>query len=188
MGKVSHFLGIRFQWRETKDRLSVHLSQEAFADTLMATAGLDNDSATTKPSPYRSGLPVESIPYIPLPPDQTQDLKHQLQSLVGSLNWLAQATRPDLAVITNLLAQQQNKPSPGHIAAAKHAIKYLKGTKSLGIAFHSDADLDIQSFIHFPISQNKIIALTDANWGPQDQSIPNPQEPPPPVDLQLTSM
>ena len=186
MGKVSHFLGIRFQWRQTQDRLSVHLSQEAFADTLIKSAGLAHDSATTKPSPFRSGLPVDSIPHIPLPPDEVQNIKHQLQSYVGSLNWLAQATRPDLAVITNLLAQEQNNPSPGHITAAKHAIKYLKGTKSLGIAFHSDSNLDIQSFIHFPIPHNEIVALTDANWGPQDQSIPNPQEPPPPVDLHIT--
>ena len=186
MGKVSHFLGIRFQWRQTPDKVSVHMSQEAFADQLISNSGIDNDSASTKPTPFRSGLPVDSIPHIKLPPEQSSNIKHQLQSYVGSLTWLAQATRPDLAVITNLLAQQQNHPSPGHIAAAKYVIKYLTGTKSLGISFHSDSPLDLQSFIHFPIDKAKIHALTDANWGPQDQSIPNPQEPPQQVDLHVT--
>ena len=185
MGKVTHFLGIKFQWKETQERLSVHLSQEAFSDNLIAEAGLSNDSATIKPTPFRSGLPIDSIKHTPLPPDQSSQLKQQLQSYVGSLLWLSQATRPDLAVVTNLLAQQQNKPTHSHIAAAKHIIKYIKGTKSLGIAFHSDSNLSLQSFIHFPI-HSKIYALTDANWGPQDQSIPNPQEPPPPVDLHVT--
>ena len=50
----------------------------------------------------------------------------------------------------------------------------------------SYADLDIQSFIHFPISTNKIVALTDANRAFQDQSVPNPKEPLPPVDLHFT--
>lgn len=52
--------------------------------------------------------------------------------------------------------------------------------------FHSDSQLSIQSFIHFPIPTAKIHALTDANWGPQDQSIPNPQEIPQEVDLQTS--
>ena len=75
IGKVSYFLGIRFQWRQTQERLSVHLSQEAFADTLIETAGLALDSTTTKPSPFKSGLPVDSIPHIPLPPLEVQNIK-----------------------------------------------------------------------------------------------------------------
>ena len=38
MGEVSHFLGIRFQWRKTNTRVTAHLSQEAFADTLIEQA------------------------------------------------------------------------------------------------------------------------------------------------------
>ena len=51
----------------------------------------------------------------------------------------------------------------------------MKGTVDLGTTFHSDKDLDIQSFVHFPIPKLKIHAVTDANWGPQDQSVPPPQ-------------
>ena len=40
--------------------------------------------------------------------------------------------------------------------------------------FHSDWDLDIQSFIHFPIPKLKIHTVTDANWGPQNQSVVPP--------------
>ena len=188
MGKVSHFLGIKFQWRKTADTLSVHLSQEAFADNLIAEHNLDNSSSTIKPTPFRSGLPIDSIKPINLPPDETNTLKQQIQSIVGSLQWLSQVTRLDLAVITNLLAQSQNRPSPGHLAAAKHIIKYLKGTKHLGIAFHSNSTLNIQSFIHFPFHKQKLKlhALTDANWGSQDASVPNPQAPPQQVDLHVT--
>ena len=121
-----------------------------------------------------------------MPQNERDKLKQQLQSYVGSLLWLSQATRPDLSVITSILAKHQNNPSPGHIAAAKYVIKYLKSTKSMGIAFHSDGKLNIQSFIHFSIPKTRIFAMTDANWGSQDQSVPNPQEPPTEIDLYKT--
>lgn len=187
MGKVSHFLGLKFQWKVTPDRVSVHLSQEAFADHLIHDAGLLQASASIKNTPFRSGAPIDSIQHIDLPQEKKLSLQKQLQSYVGSLLWLSQATRPDLAVITSIFAKYRNDPSPGHLAAAKHVIKYLKGTKSLGIAFHSDDKLNIQSFINFPISKStpklELFATTDSNWGPQDQSILNPQESPQNVEL-----
>jgi hypothetical protein len=51
----------------------------------------------------------------------------------------------------------------------------LKSTKSLGIAFHSDDNTTLQSYVKFPIPPG-ITALCDANWGPQDQSKPLPNE------------
>jgi len=62
MGEVSHFLGIRFQWRKTTTNIKVHLSQEAFADSLIQLAGLSQFSTTYSKTPYRSGYPVDSIP------------------------------------------------------------------------------------------------------------------------------
>jgi hypothetical protein len=41
----------------------------------------------------------------------------QYQSLVGSLNWLAHTTHPDLSTIVSLLAQHQSTPSSGHSAS-----------------------------------------------------------------------
>ena len=179
MRKASHFLGIKFQWEITNARVSVYMSQEAFCDRIIHESNLDNTASNTKASPFRSGHPVDSTKHADMTPTARSTLKQQLQSVIGSLLWLSQATRPDLSVITSILAQRQSNPSPGHLAAAKYVICYLKGTKSLGIAFHSDGNLNIQSFIHFPIPNLKVHlhAPSDANWGLQYQSIPNPQEP-----------
>jgi len=172
MGTVSHFLGIRFQYRETQNNLMVHLSQQAFSENLLQQAGLHHDSATTNPTPYRSGYPVDKVKHIDLPPKERKKLEAELRSYVGSLLWLSQGTRPDLATITNMLARYQNCPSPGHIAAAKYAIKYLKGTCEYGIQFTSDANIDLLSFVNFPLERKQITGLCDANWGAQDQSVP----------------
>ena len=105
MGKVTHFLGLKFQWDGTPERVSVHLSQEAFADRPIHDSGLDHDSATSKQTPFRSGAPIDTIKNIDLPPDKRTSIQKQLQSYVGSLLWLSQATRPDLSVITSILAK-----------------------------------------------------------------------------------
>lgn len=172
MGVVSHFLGIRFQWRQQNGEVKVHLSQEAFSDHLIEQAGLSHDSTTSNPTPFRSGYPVDSIP---TPPDDLpykEKLQAELRSYVGSLVWLSQGTRPDLATITNILAKYQANPGYGHVAAAKYAIKYLKGTKAHGIVFDSRKNHKISNFIHFPIDTTKMHGICDANWGPQDQSRP----------------
>ena len=183
MGPVSHYLGIKFQWRQTSKRTSVHLSQEAFSDNIIEQIGLDLETATCKPTPYRSGYPVDKIKDMDMKDKERKSLQKQVQHYVGSLLWLSQGTRPDLSVITSILAQHQNNPSPGHLSAIKHVLKYLKGTKSMGIAFHSDQALTASSYVHFPIDKIKLMGMADANWGPQDQSRPDPSKPIEPLDL-----
>ena len=185
MGNVSHFLGLRFQWRKDKNsHLKVHLSQEAFADTLVEQAGLSHFATTTTKTPYRSGYPVDMIAKDDnLSTHQKAAIKAQYQSLVGSLLWLSQGTRPDLSTITNMLARHQNDPNDKHISSAKHAIKYLKGTKTRGITFNSNTEEKLTSYLHFPVTSQKVQGISDANWGPQDQSIPNTSKPLPELAL-----
>ena len=182
MGNVTHFLGLRFQWRKTHTDLKVHISQEAFSDNLIQQAGLSTISAKTNLTPFRSGNPVDSIEnnneYDPT-------LEKEMRSYVGSLLWLSIGTRPDLSTITNILAQYQNRPTRKHIAAAKYAIRYLKGTKELGLTFSSEGQSNdkIDGFLNFPVNTPSMSALTDANWGPQDQSIPKSNKILPKLDL-----
>ena len=146
MSEVSHFLGIRFQWRRSKDRLTAHLSQEAFTDTLIQQIGFSNISTASTRTPYRSGLPVNILPPDPtLTSEQQNAIRHKYQSLVGSLLWLSQATRPDLASITNLLAHHKNKATDRYVALARHAIRYLIETNSKGILFDSKSSSKLTS-------------------------------------------
>ena len=173
MGSASHFFGLRFQWSQSKEQTKVHISQEAFADALIEQAGLSPMSATIASTPYRSEHPVDAITDSPPTDDhEAHKLEKEYRSLVGSLLWLAQGTRPDLATITNMLAQYQNRPTKQHLKAAKYVIKYVKGTKSRGITLSSTNTSSLHGHLHFPIHSNSIQGISDANWGPQDQSVP----------------
>ena len=181
LGSLSHFLGIKFTWSQERNHTTVHLSQEAFADHLIAMAGLDTLSSSPNKTPYRSGLPVDIIDPAPQESRQSIDfisLQQEYRSLVGSLLWLSQATRPDLAAITSILAKHQTHPTHTHIKAAQYAIKYLISNKSFGITFTNKPQPELESFIQFPIQQHSLTGFSDANWGPQDQTAPNPKAKP----------
>jgi len=170
MGQVSHFLGIEFSWRRHDDgHLSVSLTQQSFAENLVDSVNCSVTSTSTFVTPYRSGLAIDSIPISTLPAPEQDQLRLYYQSLVGSLNWLAHTTRPDLATIVSLLAQHQSNPSSGHVDAALHVIKYVAQTKHLGIYFTSDKRSTLETFLHFPLPPS-LLSMADANWGPQDAS------------------
>ena len=77
-----------------------------------------------------------------------------------------------ISTITNMCAKYiMICPSKGHTNQVKCIIWYLKGTKSKGISFSSKTNPQLLAFIKFPI-RNQIVSLCDANWGPQDQSVP----------------
>jgi transposase InsO family protein len=187
MGVVNWFLGTHFTWLDLPDgEISVHMSQVAFAQNLVERHRQQHINVNPRATPYRSGLPIDSIPGAPIEDfdDPTFLRRREMyQSIVGSLNWLATNTRPDLAPITSFLAAYNNNPSQGHVDAALYAIKYLRQTVDYGIAFHSKAPSATSGFIHFPFhhdleaysdalpptaaEQQDLTAYSDACWGSQ---------------------
>ena len=90
-GEVKYFLGINFTTVRHKDdnHLTVHMDQKCDALDLIIRAQQLNDPATaSKPTPYQSGHPVDSVSDIDLPAHECQALNKSLQEDVGSLNWL----------------------------------------------------------------------------------------------------
>jgi hypothetical protein len=105
-GDVNHFLGIVFNnTRHCDGHVSIHMSQEAFIDTLLVKAKLDGPDSATAPTPYRSGYPIDKIPPKDYPAALQAKITHKMQQLTGSLQWLATSTRPDIATATNLISR-----------------------------------------------------------------------------------
>lgn len=158
----------------------MHLSQEAAINTLLVTAKLDGPECTTAPTLYRSGYPIDKIPPKPVDPTPQACITLLMQKLTGSFQWLSTGTRPDIATATNILSHQYNHcATAGHLEDCKRVIQYLKGTKSMGISFHSSKhNTLLQAFIKFPTAKGKMIPFTDANSGSQDQSKPKYNDPP----------
>jgi hypothetical protein len=171
MGQVSLFLGTEFSWVTHEDgHITVSLTQQSFIETLIDSLGIRSTHISSFTTPFRSGHVIDSIPRDDISLTERDDLRVCYQSLVGSLNWLAHTTRPDLSTVVSLLAQHQSDPSYGHYEAALYVTQYLANTKTLGIYFTSNRRATLESFLHFPIP-SQVMSMSDANWGPQDASI-----------------
>jgi hypothetical protein len=98
MGTVDYFLGTAFNWKRHPDgNLSVLLTQSAFVEYSAHRFAIDKLNPVPNMTPYRSGMPIDSIPPPdPKDPDQKRRTKCY-QAIIGCINWLATCTRPDVA-------------------------------------------------------------------------------------------
>jgi hypothetical protein len=162
-GVVEWFLGIHFAWRIMSTSVSVHLNQSGFAANLVESFFQDSRNVTPTATPYRSGVSIDSI----APSTDDDDSSAQLwrtaayQSLIGSIGWLSNSTRPDLSAIHSFLASYSNKPSVGHMKAALYALHFIHSTHDYRISFTSDSVAPMHSYIHFPPPTN-VEAYTNA--------------------------
>lgn len=61
--------------------------------------------------------------------------KARYAEAIGSLLWLSSMTRPDLAFATSFLARFCAKPSIRHWAAIKRVLRYIRGSRQVGIVY-----------------------------------------------------
>lgn len=152
-------------------------------EKVLSKCGLTDPTNKPVLTPYRSGYPVNTIPDDELTARQAEFNNAFLQEINGQFNWMSTQTRPNISTIVNILTQYNHKCSSGHINAAKHVARYLKGTPNHGITFSSRNNTHLNSFVKFPIPSSTITPLTDANWPPQDASVPKDNGPPLQLDL-----
>jgi hypothetical protein len=86
---------------------------------------------------------MESIPY---------------REAVGSLLWLANGTRPDIAYAVGQCARFLSNPGKAHWDAVKHIMRYLKGTISIGITYDGKKEIITYGFTKgdLPIVNGKL--------------------------------
>ena len=83
--------------------------------------------------------------------DSVRVCSHEFRSLVGSLLYLDEQTRPDIMWITNVLSRFMNDPTVEHFNAGKLVLRYLQHIETLRLFFPS-------------ISNSTLVGGTDADW------------------------
>ena len=73
--------------------------------------------------------------------------------MVGALMYAATITRPDIAHAAGLLARTASKWNKDHVHAARHLLRYLRGTSDLCLTFDDTA------------GQRIVLGYADADWG-----------------------
>jgi hypothetical protein len=112
---------------------SLRVSQGIYAEKVLASYGMDQARTASTPLVPNTRL---------LPATQDQQAAFQAKGinyrrLIGLLNYLAVSTRPDISFAMSQLSQYLENPGSNHWDAAVHLLRYLAGTRTLGLTLGS---------------------------------------------------
>ena len=109
-------------------RQIVHLNQTGYIDDLLDKFGMKNANAVLSPIDHRMSTNDSSA--------KLSSADHALyRNCVGSLLYLACWTRPDISFAVSELSRFVAAPCASHWEAAKRLMRYVKGTRDLGLIY-----------------------------------------------------
>jgi len=144
LGPVKQFLGLEI------NRLpdgSVTLSQQSYINTILHRYVMENANMVNMPMDYKTRLDNVSNNA------NAEANQAQYQSIVGSLMYAVQATRPDIAFAIAVLSRYLLKPYKMHMTAAKRVLRYLKSTADAKLIFSGPGR-----------SSEGLVGDTDSDW------------------------
>ncbi|VVT54823.1 uncharacterized protein SAPINGB_P004280 [Magnusiomyces paraingens] len=77
------------------------------------------------------------------------------RSIIGKLIYAANCARPDLAVAVSFLCRYMQNPKSIHMEAAKHTLRYLKGTAELGLEYRAQKVYKLVGYSDADYAQDK---------------------------------
>lgn len=147
MPTVSKFCGIDIQRRDN----CYHLSQEEAIDKLVKQYGLEG-------SREHASIPVQEWKDFSA---GEVDFNLPVRDIIGSMQFIASRTRPDITAGLNYLSRFTNKPTKELWNACKNMLRYLKSTKSAKLTLGRRKDAGLEVFTdasHGPLPDRKSIS------------------------------
>lgn len=132
MGKLSYYLGIE----EEQGEGYIELKQKGYAKRILEKAGMSECNPTKYPMDPKEcinkdegGRPVDATLF---------------KSMIGGLRYLIH-TRPDIAYSVGIVSRFMEKPTIMHLNAAKHILRYMRGTLDLGLVYTKNSENTVLS-------------------------------------------
>ena len=125
-GRLHFCLNMQIDWNEEDN--SVKISPKKFILKMLAKYGMND--CKPQESPVPTGTVFEKANELNAIEEVTE-----FQSIVGSMLYLANCTRPDILFGVAKLCQYISAPSSTHVEIAKRILAYLKGTVDYGLVF-----------------------------------------------------
>ena len=145
LGELRWFLGMRVT--RDRERRTLGIDQSQYIEKMVSNYQLPTKTAWT---PIEKGH--EFIGY-----DGESQITKKYQSLIGSLMYAMCGTRPDIAYGVSTLSRFNRNPSSEHFNAAIRILKYLEGTKNIGVLYGSK-------------ESNTILGYSDSAYGDDKDS------------------
>lgn len=144
---------LKMEVKRDRANRKLTLSQSQYAIRMLEEYGLNGGASAPNPIPYDKAL--ETVPAgddaLPLSPHD----HHLYQRMIGSLQYYANLTRPDIQYVVSHLGRFVSRPLVHHLKLVKHVFKYVKGTVHYCLIFGSTQPL---------LTAPTLTAYSDANW------------------------
>jgi len=129
-GKLTWFLGCKVEQDLIKG--TVRMSQEKYCNDVLTRFKMSDANAVHTPCEANQHLQAADSPRLE---DRDPNVVRDYQQAVGSCMFLTVFTRGDCAFAVNQCARFMSNPGPTHIAAIRRVLRYLAGTRSMGLTF-----------------------------------------------------
>ena len=136
-GEVHFILGMEVT-RDRKNRI-LTIDQKLYLENILKRFGMENCKPVS--------TPVEANEKFVKLSDNEEPIDIPLyQAAVGSLNYAAIATRPDLSVAVSMVSQFMKNPSKDHWVGIKRIFRYIKGTLGFGLRFNHSNSFELYGY------------------------------------------
>jgi hypothetical protein len=137
LGEANVILNIKLM----KGENGVTLNQSHYVEKILSRFGYSD--CKTSPTPYDPSLKLRK--------NQGQGIDQlRYSQIIGSLMYLAGATRPDISYAVSKLSRFTSNPGEEHWSALERVMKYLRGTTTLGL--------------HYTGYPSVLEGYSDSNW------------------------
>jgi hypothetical protein len=129
LGEPNKIIGIEITLSDGQ----VTISQREYIESVLEKEGM------AKANPV--GMPLDpNVKLVPNPEDNEPNRSNAYAKLLGELQYIANSTRPDILYAVNCLGPYTANPSLQHYGALKRILRYLVGTKDLGITYQKSQE------------------------------------------------
>ena len=152
LGDPAKIVGIKIT--QTND--SIMITQQKYIEAILQREHMEEANPVSTPLD-------PNVKIGPNPEGNDGNRSNCFAKLLGELQFLANATRPDIAHTINRLASYTANPSLQHMGALKRVLRYLAGTKGYGIVYKNspESTTDNSNIFH---------GYADAAFANQDDS------------------
>lgn len=145
LGALKWILGVEI--KRDRSRRRIEISQRAYINQMLERFGMADCKSV--------GAPAEGV-LTRINAEEGGRPDRLYMSIVGSLIYAAMITRPDITYAVQALGRHLQTSGEEHMIAAKRVLRYLQGTKDLGLVYEASGD---------STGQPSIVGFSDADWG-----------------------
>ncbi len=133
-GAIQTYLGCEIE--RDMSTGTITLSQKHYSEDILRTYGFWGSLPLATMLPPHTRLSKDDCHPAP---ERVFHLRYR--GIVGSLGYLVNTTRPDLAFAYSEQSKYVQRPGKAHMAAAEHTLRYLRGTLDKSLRFSRDCPI-----------------------------------------------